>query len=93
MCVPPYRELQDCEFRLGVAVASQDRAAPLGCRRGPDLHTGGATMTGVPICFLVVFWGGAGLVTVGQTFVLGGQGTQAACTNLPGRYPGDCYNP
>ena len=41
-------------------------------------------MTGVPICFLVVFWGGAGLVTVGQTFVLGGQGTQAACTNRAG---------
>jgi hypothetical protein len=33
-------------------------AAPGGrwsVRRGPDLHTGGATMTGVPICFLVVF--------------------------------------
>jgi hypothetical protein len=45
-----------------------------------DLHT----MDGRPVC-RTACWsclGGAGLVIVGQTFVFGGQGMQAACPNL-----------
>jgi hypothetical protein len=58
-------------------------------------RAGGAAIYGAaPICTLdgrPVYrllpsrgWGGAGLVTFGQTFVFGGQDTPAACTN-PGK--------
>jgi hypothetical protein len=47
-----------------------------GCRRGPGLHTGGDRCAAVGCDCLLCVWGGAGLVTVCQTFVLFGQGTQ-----------------
>ena len=46
-----------------------------GCRRGPGLHTGGDRCAAVGCDCLLCVWGGAGLVTVCQTFVLFGQGT------------------
>src|SRR5512132_1285946 len=60
----------------GGAVPAVGCGHAFGCRRGPGLHTEGDRCAAVGCECLLCVWGGAGLVTVCQTLVLFGHGTQ-----------------
>ena len=57
-CVPPYRELQDCEFRLGVAVVSQDATLSVWRydKRWEDGRLCTPQMGGAGLARLLHFW-------------------------------------